>query len=617
MVSPEPERRRDRRSVLLVALCAVAVRAAYLWTRAGTDSFDLPIVDSDLFDRLARSFAAGRPAPAEDWFSHGVGYPLFLSLIYRLLAPSVLLAKAIQLLLGVGTSVATYSLARRTFGRSEGLIAGLIVAFYAPLIFLEGELLDAGLTALLAVSAVLLTLELTGSGRWFWGVAWGIIAALSVLVRSTFLPFCLVALVGLARAAHRAPPPRRLRGLVCATALFAGVLFVTAFATYRETGRFTVMPAAAGLNLFIGNNDQGCRILAMRPGLDWDLAVRQPLAESVTGLWQQDDWFRRQAIQFAVHSPGKFLAGLGAKVLALVASRELPRNLDIYLFRPDSWVLRAGVWKAGFFGFPFGMLLPLAALGAAVGRLRLRWPFWLMLFSYGAVLVIVFVVGRYRIALVPLLAVLAARGFIFLAEAARSRRWALGWPATIAVVTSLILTVAPWPFCAERDDMKPELVYFLAGAHQRRGELDAAEQGYRNALRLRPTYFEALHDLGRLLADERRFPEAATELRKAAALRPSHAPLLVDLGVALARTGDVHAATEALQRAAQLRPDDPVIYNDLGMIAVSARDFETAAAQFQKASQLDPASPVYRRNFEHASADARRNRTFQPPGQKE
>jgi hypothetical protein len=150
---------RDRRLVLVVALCAVAARAAYLWSRAGSDSFELPIVDSELFDAVARTFAAGRPGPNEDWFSHGVGYPLFLSLIYRLLAPSVLLAKAIQLFLGVGTSVATYFLGRRAFGRAEGLIAGLMVAFYAPLIFLEGELLDAGLTALLAVTGVLLTLR--------------------------------------------------------------------------------------------------------------------------------------------------------------------------------------------------------------------------------------------------------------------------------------------------------------------------------------------------------------------------------------------------------------------------------------------------------------------------
>jgi len=616
-MSSAPDTVRDRRLVVVVATCAVLARAMYLWSRARGDSFELPLVDSELFDAVARSFAAGRPGPNEDWFSHGVGYPLFLALIYRLLTPSVLLAKVVQLLLGSGTSVATYFLARQSFGRREGLIAGLIVALYAPLIFLEGELLDAGLTALLAVAVVLLTLKVAERGRWFWGIIWGFVAATAVLVRSTFLPFCVLALLGMSVRAVRAPRPRRLAGIASAAALFGTLLFAAALVTFQESGRFTVMPAAGGLNLFIGNNDEGCRIVAMRPGLDWDLMVRSPLAEGVIGLWQQDDWFRRRAIDFALHSPGRFVAGLGAKALALVASRELPRNLDVYLFRAESSVLRAGVWKAGFFGFPFGVLLPLAVLGGAVGRRQIRWPFWLMLFSYGAVLVIVFVVGRYRIALVPLLAVLAARGVTFIADAVRSRRWGLPWTTTAVVLLSVLLTVAPWRFCAERGDMRPELVYLLAGAHQRHGETDRAEQGYRDAIRLRPSYFEARHDLGRLLAEENRFREAAAELEEAARLRPSHAPLLIDLGVALGRAGDLDRAVEVLQQALRLRPDDPAIYNDLGMVAVSRKNFDTAAAQFQKAVELDPGSLVYRRNFERASADARRSRIAQPPAQKE
>jgi 4-amino-4-deoxy-L-arabinose transferase-like glycosyltransferase len=616
-VSSDSNSASDRRFVFLVAACAVAARVAYFWTRAGTDSFRLPIVDSELFDAVARAFAAGRPGPNEDWFSHGVGYPLFLSLIYRLFAPSVLLAKAIQLSLGVGTSVATYFLGRCAFGRREGLVAGLIVAVYAPLIFLEGELLDAGLNALLAVTTVLLTLKVAETGRWSWGIAWGTVAAIAVLNRSTFLPFCVLALVGLAAMSLRAPRPRRVAAVVCAAAMFGGVAVVTAFATYRETGRFTVMPAAAGLNLFIGNNDEVCRILAMRPGLDWDLTVRRPLADGATGLWQQDDWFRKRAISFAVHSTGRFVAGLGTKALALFASRELPRNLDIYLFRPESWVLRAGVWKAGFFGFPFGVLFPLAVLGGTVRRRPLAWPFWLMLFSYSAVLVLVFVVGRYRIALVPLLAVLAARGLTFIADSIRARTWNLTWPATILVLLSTFLTAAPWRFCAERGDMRPELVYLMAAAHQRRGDLDQAEHGYREAIQLLPAYFEARHDLGRLLAEENRFREAATEMKEAARLRPAHAPLLIDLGAALGRAGDLDGAADVLHQALQLRPDDPAIYNNLGMIAVSRKDFQGAAADFQRAVELDPGSLVYRRNFERASADARRYRSVQLPGQKE
>ena len=47
-------------------------------------------------------------------------------------------------------------------------------------------------------------------------------------------------------------------------------------------------------------------------------------------------------------------------------SRELPRNIDAYVLRDSSAPLRVLLWKAGVFGFPFGMLLVLAAGGAVL-----------------------------------------------------------------------------------------------------------------------------------------------------------------------------------------------------------------------------------------------------------
>lgn len=64
------------RDLAIVVGVSIAVRALYFITRAGSDSFQLPIVDAELFDRAARAFAAGRPPLLDDWFFHGLGYPL-------------------------------------------------------------------------------------------------------------------------------------------------------------------------------------------------------------------------------------------------------------------------------------------------------------------------------------------------------------------------------------------------------------------------------------------------------------------------------------------------------------------------------------------------------------
>ena len=537
-----------RRDLAIVAIVAIAARALYFIARAGTDSFQLPIVDAELFDKAARAFADGRPTSNDDWFFHGIGYPTILGVLYTLFDSSVLAAKGAQLALGVATPLLTLLVARDVFERRVALGAGLIVAVYAPLIFLEGELLDAGSTALLAIALIFTTLKAARSHRWPWGLAWGALAGGAILVRATFIPYCTLALAGMFIVNARELRPRRWRWILVAGGSMAAVLVSGAWEALARSGRFTVLPSSAGLNLFIGNNAEQCRTLALRPGLEWDLMERLPRNEGVVGIWTESDWFRRRACDFALHAPASFLAGLVRKAGALLISREIPRNVDVYLFRSDSRVLAAGLWKAGRFGFPFGVLLPLAPLGAVTERRRIPWPIWLMLGSYAAMLIGVFAVGRYRIALVPPLAILAAAGVRTFALSLRACQLRQALRSIAIMLPALLLTAAPGPFCAERLDLRPELQYLLAAAHEHRGDDDVAEEGYRAALRLNPGYFEARHDLGRLLLRVGRFAQASTELTAAAAARPQHVPLLLDLAVALGQSGSLEQAVDVRTR---------------------------------------------------------------------
>ena len=612
---------RSRRDVALLAVAALAVRALYFAGRAHTDAFQLPIVDAELFDKAARAFAAGRSTTPDDWFFHGVGYPTILGLLYSAFDSSVLVAKAVQLAFGVLTPILTYLVARDVFDRRTALVAGLVVALYAPLVFLEGELLDAGWTALFTIALIFTNLKVIRSRRWPWGLAWGALAAAAILVRATFLPYCLLALVVMAVDAARTDRPHPWRTIIAAGGALAAILFCAGYEALMQSGRFTVLPSSAGLNLFLGNNADQCHTLALRPGLDWDLLERLPRTEGVVGIWNESDWFRHRAVDYAIHSPGSFLAGLVRKTGALIVSREIPRNVDVYLLRDESFVLRAGLWKLGPFGFPFGLLLPLATLGAVTQRRRVPWPVWLMLGSYATVVVGVFAVGRYRIALVPPLAILAAAGAVALSEALRERSARRVLTLLGIILPALVLTAVPWRYCAERLDLRPELRYLLAAAHQRRGDTDEAIEGYRAALALNPGYFEALSDLGRLLMETERFADAVEPLRQAAALRPNHVPLLLDLAQCLARSGQLDQAAEVLDRASEREPNNPIIHNSLGMIFAMRRDFSRAAQQFGRAVELDPGSSAFRMNLERASKDAAAAKGTpagaHPPGQNE
>ena len=61
-----------------------------------------------------------------------------------------------QACLGAVTCGLTVLLGCRLFDRSTGLLAGLMTAFYGPLIFFESELLGSGWAAFWAVSLLLL-----------------------------------------------------------------------------------------------------------------------------------------------------------------------------------------------------------------------------------------------------------------------------------------------------------------------------------------------------------------------------------------------------------------------------------------------------------------------------
>ena len=229
-----------------------------------------------------------------------------------------------------------------------------------------------------------------------------------------------------------------------------------------------------------------------------------------------------------------------------------------------------------------------------------------MLGSFAAVLVMVFVVGRYRLTLVPILAVLAAAGAVAAVNAVRARDRASIIRMTLVASLALIVTLAPWRFCAERVDLNPELAYMLASAARRQGDVQGAERGFRDALALDPHYYEARYDLGRVLLATHRFREAATELEAAAAQRPEHVPLLLDWAAALGQGGQLNEAVDVLERARRIEPQNPAIYNNLGMAAIGRGDIERAVDAFGRAVDLDPGSRVYRENLERAMRGARR-----------
>jgi len=208
-------------------------------------------------------------------------------------------------------------------------------------------------------------------------------------------------------------------------ALVGGFLLVAApigLLNLRTTGRASILPYSGGANLYIGNNPDRRETITIRPGLQREKLIELPAGIGLQGGYRQERYYVGRVVDYAKSDPVGLLEGLGAKTLQFASSRELPCNVDIYLFRRWSLVLSAGIWKAGLLGFPFGAPAALAALGALHGRRRVPAPVWLFLLLYPAAVVAVFVTARYRVPAVPILCVLAAAGLAGAWRIAAARR---------------------------------------------------------------------------------------------------------------------------------------------------------------------------------------------------
>ncbi len=133
--------------------------------------------------------------------------------------------------------------------------------------------------------------------------------------------------------------------------------------------------------------------------------------------------------------------------------------------------------------------------------------------------------------------------------------------------------------------------------YQRAGQLEQAEQVYRQILQVDPSHIEARRWLGVVAYRRGKNGLAVDCLSEVLQRAPQFAEAHCDLGAALKAQGRLDEAVGSYQRALSLQPDYAAAHNNLGNVLQEQGKLEQAAASLQQARHLKPDFPEAHNNL--------------------
>jgi tetratricopeptide (TPR) repeat protein len=164
----------------------------------------------------------------------------------------------------------------------------------------------------------------------------------------------------------------------------------------------------------------------------------------------------------------------------------------------------------------------------------------------------------------------------------------------VALGTMTIRRIAP---AAERP-VAAVLVVALAILVSRQARVyETPEALWRATLAHTPSAWMAHNNLGLVLEESKRLDEAAEHFREAIRLRPAYAEALYNLGNVLAAQGRLAEAAEQYGRALALDDRFAVVHNNLGNVLVMLGRVAEGRRHYVRALELDPGYTAARENL--------------------
>lgn len=593
---------RKHRWPLGIFLLALAARAALVLSTRELPLLQVSVGDALHYEALADRILAGDLLAGKQVFFHSsIGYPYILALIWALFGKSVLIARLFQTLVAALNVVVIYALARRLAGGSTAAerrrgeiiarVSGLLLALYGYLAFLEQNLLMTAYELLAIDLALLLLVRFLQQRRWRDLAGAGIAFGFGSLGRPNVMVVAIVLAIFIAATTWRAWR-WRLRAALAAAALIIGltsalVLPIT-LRNMHVAGDPVLLSCNAGINFWIGNHKEATGTFRVSQDMDHDLcgassqAARRDCGRPLSAGEVSDYWFQR-TLDTLLQNPRHALSILTRKAWLFFQAYEIPNQLDFYFVRDHGGGLLWGLPVA------FWWVVPLALAGLVSWRRRDRCYGLIVtyLLLYFLMVVGLFVTGRYRAPVIPVLMPFAAATLVGLFERLRQRSW--GRLARLALVLIPAALLVNW---GRAEPLDPAHSWaWMAHAYERQGKSAEAQAALRQAMQLEPNNPHTYNNLGLAARQRGDLTEAERLLRRAYELSRENPDNAANLAGVLAQRGTVDEAVRILEAALQKDPANIGCLTNLTFIHHSQGRTDLAWHYARETIRLETAVP--------------------------
>jgi hypothetical protein len=572
---------------------AVLVVRILVLGRLAASAFLLPARgDMHFYDDWAQRVANGQLTDQHAFYGLP-GYAYLLAGLYKLCGYNPYVPELLQAVVDAGTALLLYKICvalvpQPNGGRGQivGLIAAAAWAFCVPAQTYSAILMPTAWFIFVFWFILWRIVKSESAPGWWEALLLGLLVGLTATAIATIL-FLIPLLVCAIAFKPSIPTRSRFRVVGCALVLL-GVVIGTSpcwIHNYFIARDRVFLSAHSGINFWIGNNPDANGYPRFPPGLRaGQVAMLQDsidVAESAAGhplkRGEVSEYWSAKARDYVVHHPLAWLRLLGLKLRNFWSAFRYD-DLSIITNLREQGVTLPGI----YFGLLAALALPAMILTWNIARLG-RWISGAIFLQMLALLP-VFTTERYRLAIVPGLAIFAAVGLVTLFSnlAAGKFRSALSYGVLLAVSTLFV----SWP---QSDPSLWALDAYNSGWQAlESGDLALAENKLQLARAYVPTNPETNFALGNLRLAEGNSGAASAFYLATLQLDNHHRGALNNLGVMALDGGKFDSAEDWLRQAEDVDPRNAKIHFLLAKTLLAKDEHELARDEIEIAIRLRP-----------------------------